>query len=191
MTYMRVMSLVVLQNVEVWSLLGRHMCIIVSPTFMSVCMPWRHHVLAPSYTSTIVTRSLFDCLTHFTLPCTMHLLCYALCEKVQKVGIPLDMIYCESLTHYGLVMPYDVKNGSTMAACLTATSHYLNHSLLSNSMVQYHSHEGDFNIDPLAISNRNLLDNYLSNPIFCKLPRGQWKKLWQWQHWVHGKVSMP
>ena len=112
-------------------------------------------------------------------------------RKGTKGGIPLDMIYCEifnsSLTSDAIWRQKWVNNGRLP----DGNKPYLNHSLLSNSMVQYHSHEGDFNIDPLAISNRNLLDNYLSNPIFCKLPRGQWKKLWQWQHWVHGKVSMP
>ena len=62
-----------------------------------------------------------------------------------------------------------------MACCLTAPSHYPNQCWLIISKIQWHSSEGNFTRDILAINHIRLLENYVSK-ISIKSPRGRWVK---------------
>ena len=63
-----------------------------------------------------------------------------------------------------------------MACCLTASSHYLHQYWLIISKVYWHSYEGNFARDTLAINHMNWCENYPSKISF-KSPRDQWVKI--------------
>ena len=110
--------------------------------------------------------------------------------SVMKSGIPLNKTYCESLTHCGLVMPYDV--WELVQLWLRQWFVAWRHIAITWSSANF-TRVRSSDIHIMAISLQPSLSHQplqltwkLPIQIFCKSLRGQRiKKLWQWQYWVH------